>query len=157
MLPHSSFFDAYCCISSTDGLFGIQTPNPDGAQQALVEPSPLLLCCFLFCPSTPSFLHLFYPLSLSASFFSCFISPSRSFGVPSAYSKSWANKQAAGGSRLLSIIQASQTTARMFARHMKCISQHHRERKKEYVLPSRLGLGTQGISHHWAERLKSCL
>lgn len=105
---------------------------------SIFPPSFLHLCCSL---------RLLFHLSLSL----------RSFGVPSAYSKSRANKQAAGGSRLLSIIQASQTTARMFARHMKCISQHHSERKKEYVLPSWLGLNTQGISHHPAGRLKSCL
>lgn len=105
---------------------------------SIFPPSFLRLCCSL---------RLLFHLSLSLG----------SFGVPSAYSKSRANKQAAGGSRLLSIIQASQTTARMFARHMKYISQHHRERKKEYVLPSWLGLNTQGISHHPAGRLKSCL
>lgn len=41
-----------------------------------------------------------------------------------------------GGLRLLSIIQASQTTARMFAKHTKCTSSHRREREKRNVLPS---------------------
>lgn len=144
-------FYADCCISSTDGLLRI--PNLDSAQRAPVDCIPLLFCLFPFCPS---FLHPFFVFAALSVSFHLSLSLG-SFGVPSAYSKSRANKQAAGGSRLLSIIQASQTTARMFARHIKCISQHHSERKKEYVLPSWLGLNTQGISHHPARRLKSCL
>lgn len=103
-----------------------------------------------FCPSTlhPLFHHLaFSAFCLSPSFclflLLLFIHPplhlplhSRSHFIslscdPSAYSKSRTNKQAAGGSSLLSIIQASQTTASMFAKHMKSISLYCREKERE--------------------------
>ena len=103
-----------------------------------------------FCPSTlhPLFHHsAFSAFCLSPSFclflLLLFIHPplhlplhSRSHFIslscdPSAYSKSRTNKQAAGGSSLLSIIQASQTTASMFAKHMKSISLYCREKERE--------------------------
>lgn len=71
----------------------------------------LFLALFLF-----SLFDSFSPLRASSYFIF------RSSCIPSAYSKSWTNKQAAGGSRLLSIIQARQTTVRMLAKRMKYIS-----------------------------------
>ena len=135
-----------------------------------------------FCPSTlhPLFHHSAFFCFLSLSLFLSLSSPPfysssppspsalsvpfhLSLAIPSAYSKSRTNKQAAGGSSLLSIIQASQTTASMFAKHMKCISlycrerEREREREKKYVLPSWLGHITQRLSQHSTERLKCCL
>lgn len=135
----------------------------------------LLLSHSVHPPSAPFFIIrpflLLVSLPLSVSFFSsflfilpsislCTLGPISSLSCdPSAYSKSRTNKQAAGGSSLLSIIQASQTTASMFAKHMKCISLYcrEREREKKYVLPSWLGHITQRLSRHSTERLKCCL
>lgn len=126
-----------------------QTPNLHRASASLFFFLPSCFIFFLpfsaFCLSCSvfsffsSFLLFIFPLSPSALSASFHLSPLlRSFffsffffsSVPSAYSKSWTNKQAAGGSRLLSIIQASQTTARMFAKHMKCIFQHRTRRER---------------------------
>lgn len=109
----------------------------------------LLLSHSVHPPSAPFFIIrpflLLVSLPLSVSFFSSFlfILPSISLCTlcpisslscdPSAYSKSRTNKQAAGGSSLLSIIQASQTTASMFAKHMKCISLCCRERERKEI------------------------
>ena len=107
--------------------------------------------------SSPFFFHSSSPLSPFA--FSISFHLSRSSCVCSAYSKSCTNKQAAGGSRLLSIIQASQATARMFAKHMKCISQHRTqtERGEERNMFHHHGLDSIHRDYPSIERLKSCL
>lgn len=95
-----------------------------------IPPSFSALSAFCFpmqSRSLSSSLFILPPLHLHLPLHSHFISLFLSFSL-SAYSKSWTNKQAVGGLRLLSIIQDSQTTARMFAKHMKCISRH-RKRK----------------------------
>lgn len=89
------------------------------------HPLALSLSLFLislfdsFSPPSPSALSI--PFHLSLLLLSCF---------PSAHLESWTNKQAAGGLCFLSIIQASQTTVRMFAKHKKYISPRHRKEKK---------------------------
>jgi len=77
---------------------------------------------------SPPFLFILHSASLCT-----LISPSCSFSIPSAYSKSWTNKQAAGDLRLPSIIQASRTTARNVCQtHEVHLSQ--RERKVCFII-----------------------